>query len=505
MLQTILRSAIRCGVFEKNISLQPFRDVVVPQCRVVPASVTKADAGVLMMVEDGDSYSLVVLSRDEGFLSGFSGEFHAEHEGGVAYFALKCPLEHGNAVALRAACPGTAPSVLEAPRSFGFGDRIGGSSPATPWHIEACSGHDVVPVLAQQSVRENLKTGRTFESVMDDVTWSVLLAGYKKPWGADADHLKRMEEIDEAVRAGFTMFTVDPSELIDNAADDDGDDVLARKLDALFENEREKDEFISSYEGVEGAGAGDVARAGVKYLAAVRHAVEAYNRLVELKGGSNFNFELSIDETSTPTTPLDHRIIAGELSKNGVKLYSLAPRFAGRFEKGIDYIGSVDDFRRSLEEHAAVARESGGYRLSLHSGSDKFSIYPAFGEITGGTFHVKTAGTSFLEAVKVAALEDIDLFRRMMALSVETFEENAASYDISADAGRVPDPAGISSGDAVALLTSDADVRQVIHIAFGVILRTMGDELRALLRSRGEVYEKCIVTHLGKHLSLLLE
>jgi len=505
MLQTILRSAVRCGVFEKNISLQPFKDIVVPQCRVVPASVTKTGPGVLMMVEDGDSHSLVVLSRDEAFLSDFSGEFHAEHEGGVAHFALKCPLDHGNAEALRAACPATAPSVLDAPRSFGFGDRIGGSSPATPWHIEACAGYDVAPVLAQQSVRENLKTGRTFESVMDDVTWAVLLSGYKKLWGADADHLKRLEEIDEAVRAGFTMFTIDPSDLIDDAADDDGDDVLARKLDALFENEGEKDGFISSYAGVEGADEGDVARAGVKYLGAVRHAVEAYNRLLELKGKSNFNFELSIDETSTPTTALDHRIIAGELSRNGVELYSLAPRFTGRFEKGIDYIGSVDDFRVSLERHVAIARESGGYRLSLHSGSDKFSIYPAFGEITGGNFHVKTAGTSFLEAVKVAAMEDVDLFRRILALSVETFAENAASYDISADAGRVPDPAGLSSDDAVELMANDPDVRQVVHIAFGVILRTMGDELRALLRSKEEVYEKCIVAHLGKHLSLLME
>ena len=242
---------------------------------------------------------------------------------------------------------------------------------------------------------------------------------------------------------------------------------------------------------------------GVKYIAVIHHAVKAYRRLVELFGESGFNFEMSIDETSTPTTSLDHRIIATELASEDVRLFSLAPRFVGEFEKGVDYKGSLDGFRRSLESHVALARELGEYRMSLHSGSDKFSIYPVFGEVTDGFFHVKTAGTSFLEAVKVAARVDKELFRRILTLSVDTFHENAASYVISADVTRVPGASQLSEVETVELIASNPDVRQVLHIAHGVVLNRLGEEFRAVLCNNRELYHENIVAHIGKHLALL--
>ncbi len=503
MLHTILRSAIQSGAFASNVSIKAFKDRVAAQYSVESGSVSKTDTGLFMLRETEEQSSLVVLSQYETALSGFSGESLTEHEGGITYFALECPLDHVNAAGLRKALPRTAPFVLNSRQSFGNGDRIGSPSQATPWHIEVCAKYDMTPVLAQQSVRENQKTGRTFESVMDDVTWSVLRSGYRSPWGSDADHLKSLDSIDEAVRAGFTMFTLDPSEKIDNNADTDSDDTLNQKLNGLFSGNKEVDDFISCYSGCEGADTRSVVKSGVKYLAAVHHAVKAYQRLVELLGESNFNFEMSIDETSTPTTALDHRIIATELSREGVRLFSLAPRFAGSFEKGIDYKGSLEDFRSSLESHAALARELGGYRLSLHSGSDKFSVYPIFAEVTDGFFHVKTAGTSYLEAVKVTAVADIELFRKIFALSMETFDDNAASYEISADVTRVPDVSQLSGEEAVKLLTNNPDVRQVLHIAFGVVLNRMGSEFKAVLKNNSALYRENIVTHIGKHLELL--
>jgi hypothetical protein len=392
--------------------------------------------------------------------------------------------------------------VLQGRESFGTGDRIGGKAAATPAHIEAVRGSGLTPVLAQQSVRENQKTGRTFEEVLDDATWSVFREGYRMPWGSDADHLKTLEDVETAVRAGFTMFTIDPSEKIDYEADTDSDDILGRKFDTLFRTDGEKELFLRRYEGKQGAARRDVVRSAVKYLNAFRHAVSAYRRIGELRGAS-FNFEMSIDETSTPTTPLDHRIIASEFREEGIVPFSIAPRFEGEFEKGIDYKGSLEGFRRSLEDHVRLSRELGNYRLSLHSGSDKFSVYPLFGEITDGFFHVKTAGTSYLEAVKTAAAADMGLFRRIYSRSVDTFIENVKSYHISAQIENVPRASSLAGDAAVRLITVDPDVRQTLHIAFGVILKEMGEEFRVMLSRNYDVYRRFLVGHIGKHASLL--
>src|SRR5580700_7236301 len=116
-----------------------------------------------------------------------------------------------------------------------------------------------------------------------------------------------------------------------------------------------------------------------------------------------FEIELSVDETPEPTTLAEHFIIADQCVKSGIKIVSLAPRFIGEFEKGVDYKGDVAAFERSLADHTAIARLLGPYKMSLHSGSDKLSIYPSLARATGGLFHVKTAGTSYLEAVRVVA------------------------------------------------------------------------------------------------------
>ncbi len=504
MSQNILQSAIRCGVFEQNISLKPFIERVEAQSCVVPTSVVKAGDRIFMICEKGVDSHMIVFSTHENSLDVFNGsESISEHEAGLDYFLLQCPLNHANAAALRDVLPWTAPSVLDCRESFGFGDRIGAPAQATPWHIESSLAYNVTPVLAQQSVRENTKTGRNFESVMDDATWSVLRSKFKNPWGSDADHLKLIEDIEEAAEAGFTMFTLDPSDLIDNDVDTDSDDVIKAKFDKLFEKEAEAKDYLARCLKFDGADEGLVIKAGVKYLAAVRHAVTAYRKLVEIKGEGNFNFEMSIDETLTATSPLDHRIIATELQRAEVSLFSVAPRFEGAFEKGIDYKGSVDGFKRTLEEHVKVARECGGYRLSLHSGSDKFSVYPAFGEITDGFFHVKTAGTSYLEAVKVMAMDKPDLFSEIFKLSWDTFEDNVKYYEISADIANVPDPERIASMDAVALITDNPDLRQVLHIAFGIVLDKHGTDLKSALKTHYDSYRSCLTEHLGKHLALL--
>jgi tagaturonate epimerase len=502
-MRTLLKKAVQSFAQTGRLSPDSVRAALSGIHGLVETSFRVTERGIFALVEPEGDPLLVVLTRYPETLSGFRGEKYSESESGKTLHLLTAPLDHRNAVNLRIILPWTTPVPLECRESFGMGDRIGGRGAATPGHIEAIRKSSLTPVLAQQSVRENHKTGRTFENVLDDATWSVFREGYTAEWGSDADHLKTIDDIDAAVQAGFTMFTIDPSEKIDNEADTNTDEILSRKFDAFFPDIKKGETFIDRYEGSSGASRREVVKSGVKYLGAIRHAVLAYRHLAGLLGESRFNFELSIDETRTATSVLDHRIIATELALDEVNLFSLAPRFEGDFEKGIDYRGSIEGFRRSLRAHNALSRQLGNYRLSLHSGSDKFSIYPVFGEITDGFYHVKTAGTSYLEAVKTAASEDFGLFRKILSLSIETFAENAASYQISADVRRAPDPSKLSRDEALRLIADDPDVRQVLHIAFGVVLNAMGDELRNTLRTHRETYRRFLVSHIGKHISLL--
>ena len=144
-----------------------------------------------------------------------------------------------------------------------------------------------------------------------------------------------------------------------------------------------------------------------------------FKRLSEMKDA--FDFEISVDETDAPTTPLEHFFIANELTRAGVKFTSLAPRFIGRFEKGVDYIGDLAALDAEMAKHAAVTAHFGTYKLSLHSGSDKFSVYPLIVKHWGERLHVKTAGTSYLEALRALAVTEPELFERIWALGLERY------------------------------------------------------------------------------------
>jgi hypothetical protein len=119
--------------------------------------------------------------------------------------------------------------------------------------------------------------------------------------------------------------------------------------------------------------------------------------------GREVDFEISIDETSTPTLPEHHFFVASELIARQVGMKTIAPRFCGEFQKGVDYIGDLKQFEQELRVHAAIA-DHFGYKLSVHSGSDKFSVFKMVGKATKGRFHLKTAGTSWLEAIKLVAM-----------------------------------------------------------------------------------------------------
>jgi hypothetical protein len=224
-----------------------------------------------------------------------------------------------------------------------------------------------------------------------------------------------------------------------------------------------------------------------------------YNHLVSSAGSRPFEIEVSVDETNTPTSIHEHYFIARELRRLGVNWVSLAPRFVGDFEKGVDYIGNLDTFASDVQGHAAVARAIGPYKLSLHSGSDKFSIYPLAQEATRGLVHVKTAGTSYLEALRVLATTEPALFRDILDLSRDEYEAARATYHVSAELAKVPPVSELTDGDLPTLL-DDFDARQILHVAYGSALDQYGETLKTALQADENAYYARLKVHFQRHL-----
>ncbi|NLF33007.1 MAG: hypothetical protein GX591_19245, partial [Planctomycetes bacterium] len=243
-------------------------------------------------------------------------------------------------------------------------------------------------------------------------------------------------------------------------------------------------------------------RAAVKYGNAVAHTAAMYEHLRSVAKG-DFELEVSVDETDSPTSPEEHYFFASELRRLGVKWVSMAPRFVGRFEKGVDYIGDVEQFGGSFARHVAVMRTLGPYKISIHSGSDKFSVYPIVAELTGGLVHLKTAGTSYLEALRAVAGIDAGLFREILDFARERYDTDKATYHVSAQVAKVP-PAASVSDDKLADLLDEFNARQVFHCTFGSVLTADGGErfkkrIYAALASDEEAHYRLLERHLGRH------
>ena len=437
-------------------------------------------------------------SAVQGDSSGFAG---TRQDG----FML-CPLTAANAAVLRQRLPWLNPVALGLRTSAGFGDRLG---EATPGHVQAVRGTGIAPIFAQQSVRENTRTGRTPQQVMDDALWGVFQAGWGDPWGADADHLKTPDVTAPFVAAGYSFFTVDPGDHVDNQAETDALPVLQEKTANLpwAELDSSPDDLRGRFLGKSFALRGVVIefdethlyRAAAKYGWAVAHIALMARHLKTELGSRAFDFEVSVDETDTPTAVHEHFFLAAEMRRLGVDWVSLAPRFVGRFEKGVDYLGDLDALDRCLAGHAAVMRHFGGYKLSLHSGSDKFAVYPLAARHAGGLVHLKTAGTSYLEALRAWAAVDPVGFREVLDFARACYNTDRATYHVSAVLAKVPAAAELTDGDLPGLL-DQFDARQVLHVTFGSILAHYGERLHALLRAHEDHYYALLRAHFARHL-----
>lgn len=406
--------------------------------------------------------------------------------------------------------------------SFGFGDRIG---LATPGHVRAMlqAGEGIAPIFPQQSIREMTRTQRTPRQVMEDALRGAADAGWTGPIGADADHLKTPADVDVTAAVGFTFFTIDPSGAVDQHADDYTESQLREKFAAARESAPWYEDYLGRTVSLPSGAEVELSeqacmRAAVKYGAAIQQALALARHIdqVHAAAGREYEIELSVDETEQPTTLAEHYIIADQSLRGGMQLVSLAPRFIGELEKGVDYKGDLAALEASLRHHAAIAELLGPYKLSLHSGSDKLSMYPLLARATRGRFHVKTAGTSYLEALRVVARHDEPLFRRIVQFARQRYEVDKATYHVSATLAAVPPDVDLNARQLEAVyLEHWCDVppgcgfiapgRQILHCTFGSTLTdpALGPELRGVLQAHPETYAEVLCDHFTRHLQAL--
>jgi len=449
------------------------------------------------MDRDGGAKHLVISSTDPAVTRHFTGE--------IAGDEFRAPLTPGNAAALRQALPNLTPVKFGLELTAGCGDRLG---LCTPGHVAALKavGGNIRPVFAQQSIREMGRCNRTPRNVLDDATWGTFQGGWQGPVGADADHLHTTADIDRGIEAGFIWYTLDPNDHVNPEAENASParcEEMARALDwAALESSY--DDFLHRYSGHtidlehESITLDDpsLIRAMAKYGDALVDTMTMYRHLVA--SGADFEFEMAVDETDYPTKPAEHVVIMSELHRLGAHPVSFAPRYVGGFEKGVEYIGDIAELKRDFEIHAEIARSLGPYKLSLHSGSDKYSTYPLIAEATRGLVHLKTAGTSWAEALRVIARHDAPLFRDVLALSIKEFETNRQSYHLSCDLAKIP--AHPTDAELDDLLTRP-DSRQVLHVGYGPALATYRDRLYACWTSNEDELNEIICQHFIKHLA----
>ncbi len=404
---------------------------------------------------------------------------------------------------------------LKLPRfSVGVGDRFAHQAKA---QLAACvkageAGVEVVPVW-NKSNREHMIIGSepsatrvAADAAVNELRWS-------RPYFLDADHIN-LKTVDRFVTP-CDFFTLDVAEMIGKPASEADVQAFVTRHPELVGEVR-----IPSIEDPFKTDEGFVKGVANKFLAAVQDAGRIYRHLLEVKGEGRFVPEVSMDETDSPQTPVELLIILAAIADEKIPIQTIAPKFTGRFNKGVDYVGDVQQFTKEFNEDlAAIAFAVKTYglpenlKLSVHSGSDKFSIYRAIHEAVnrfGAGVHLKTAGTTWLEELIGLAeaggsgLEIAkEVYREAYAHAEELMGPYATVIDI--DRAQLPKPEVVdgwtSEQYTSALRHEQANAaynpsfRQLLHVGFKVAAK-MGDRYLQALKANEEVVARNVTTNL---------
>jgi hypothetical protein len=405
--------------------------------------------------------------------------------------------------------------ALRLPRfSVGVGDRFAHQAKA---QLAACvkageAGVEVAPVW-NKSNREHMIIGSEPSATRVAADTAVRALGWTKPYFLDADHIN-LKTVDRFV-APCDFFTLDVAEMIGKpAAAGDVDAFLGRHPELVGEVR------IPSIEEPFQTDAAFVRGVANKFLAAVQDAGKIYRHLLEVKGEGRFVPEVSMDETDSPQTPVELLIILAAIADEGIPIQTIAPKFTGRFNKGVDYVGDVAQFTKEFNEDlAAIAFAVTTYglpenlKLSVHSGSDKFSIYRAIHEAVerfGAGVHLKTAGTTWLEeliGLAEAGGSGLEIAKEVYREAFAHRDELTGPYAtvIDIDPSQLPEPAAVdgwTSEQYTSALRHDqgdeaynASFRQLLHVGFKVAAK-MGDRYLKALEENEAIVAKNVTTNL---------
>ncbi len=398
--------------------------------------------------------------------------------------------------------------------TFGMGDRFAHQGQAQLAAILKArdAGLSINPVW-NKSNREHTLVKTKPEDLRAEADAAVAALGWKDAYYVDADHIG-LKTVDGFVKSS-DFFTVDVADFVGHPASAESVDTFVASM-APYLGELAipgiAEPFHLTTESVrEVAG---------KFLLAVQEAGKIYRRILERKESPEFVTECSVDETDKPQTPVDLFLILAMIAREGIPAETIAPKFTGRFNKGVDYVGDVAQFEKEFEADLCViayaVKEFGlpaTLKLSVHSGSDKFSLYPVINRLIkkhNAGLHVKTAGTTWLEEViglAEAGGEGLEIAREIYGAAVRRFDELTAPYApvIDIDKGRLPAASTVDHWDSatyVAALRHDPKnpaynlhFRQLIHVSFKIAAE-MGSRYTDALKANEAIIARNVTTNL---------
>jgi tagaturonate epimerase len=399
--------------------------------------------------------------------------------------------------------------------SFGVGDRFGQQAKAQlqAFLLLADQGVEITPVW-NKSNREHLFIGSQPQEVFDAALTAVKTLGWNGPWHVDADHI-RLETVDRFLPSS-DFFTID-------VADNIGKPASADAVAAFVGRHPEFSRAIS----VDGITApfnicqGEVQRVVAKYLLAAQEAGKIFRHIAKWKGGEGkFIAEVSMDETDSPQTPSELLIILAALADEGVRPQTIAPKFTGRFNKGVDYQGDLAQFEQEFNDDLAVIAHAvrcyalpSNLKLSVHSGSDKFSLYPIIRrsmQRTGGGLHLKTAGTTWLEeliGLAESGGEGLMLAKEVYAQALDHVDELCGPYAsvIAIDRSKLPTAHEVQSWNGARYVNAlrhipslpdfNPHFRQLLHVAFKLAAKA-GTRYSNLLKANESVVARNVTENI---------